>query len=431
MRKRGGIMKNIKLGLLGLGTVGSGVLQMIQQNTDKIFEITGCRLTVKTALVRNIDKYQKYAGEVHLTTDFDEILRDDEIEIVVELIGGIQPAKDYIIKLLKNRKIVVTANKDLIALDGPELMAIAHKNHSDLMFEASVAGGIPILRTIANSFVADQITEVKGIVNGTTNYILTQMKQQGWSYQQALAKAQQLGFAESNPTSDITGKDAAYKMIILSQFAFGTQLSLDDVNVEGVDHLTDYDVIQADRFGYVIKLLGIAKLINEGVFVEVGPVLVPHDHPLATVNNEFNAVMVTANAVGDTLFYGRGAGGLPTANSVLSDITTVTKNIILGTNGNSFNNYQQPYIPANPSAIKYLYYFSLTMPDVSGQMLRLTQMMTDVKAGFKEITQTKDGKIAHVAIITHEMSKKQLTALLRKIAASPSINLSAAYKVIK
>lgn len=325
---------------------------------------------------------------------------------------------------------MVTANKDLIASYGPELMTVAHENHCDLMFEASVAGGIPILRTIANSFTADKVTEVKGIVNGTTNYILTQMSQRGWSYHQALAQAQQLGFAESDPTNDVTGKDAAYKMIILSQFAFGTQLDIKDIAVEGIDRLNDADVQQAASFGYVIKLLGITKLVNNGVFVEVGPVLIPRDHPLATINNEFNAVMVTAQAVGDTLFYGRGAGGLPTANSVLSDITTVTKNIILGTNGNLFNNYQQPYIPAKLADIKYPYYLSLTLPDVPGQMLKLTQMMTDINASFREITQTKDGKIAHIAIITHRMSKEQLQTLLTKVANDQSINLSAAYKVM-
>lgn len=423
-------MKNIKLGLLGLGTVGSGVLQMVQQNADKILDVTGCKLTVKTALVRNLGNYNKYVDETSLTTDFDEILNDDEIKIVVELMGGIHPAKEYITTLLKNHKNVVTANKDLIASYGPELMTVAHENHCDLMFEASVAGGIPILRTIANSFTADKVTEVKGIVNGTTNYILTQMSQRGWSYHQALAQAQQLGFAESDPTNDVTGKDAAYKMIILSQFAFGTQLDIKDIAVEGIDRLNDADVQQAASFGYVIKLLGITKLVNNGVFVEVGPVLIPRDHPLATINNEFNAVMVTAQAVGDTLFYGRGAGGLPTANSVLSDITTVTKNIILGTNGNLFNNYQQPYIPAKLADIKYPYYLSLTLPDVPGQILKLTQMMTDINASFREITQTKDGKIAHIAIITHRMSKEQLQTLLTKVANDQSINLSAAYKVM-
>lgn len=426
-------METLKVGMLGLGTVGSGVLQMIQNDEDKVFNITGRKLEVKTVMVRDVEKHRDVADKVKLTTDLDDILNDDEIHIVVELIGGIHPAKEYISALLKAGKNVVTANKDLIATNGPELTALAHKMKCDLMYEASVAGGIPILRTITNSFSADKISEVKGIVNGTTNYILTQMGQQHWTYEQALKEAQRLGFAEADPTNDVTGKDAAYKMIILSQFAFGTQLSPDDFKSYGIDKLSGFDVQQAEKFGYVIKLVGVSKVVNGGVFVEVAPVLIPKDHPLATINNEYNAVMVTGEAVGDTLFYGPGAGSLPTANSVLSDITSVTKNLGLGTNGNFFNNYQRKYIPAKEEDVVYPYYLSLTMPDVTGQMLKLTQIMTDIDASFSEITQiqTKDDGMAHVVIITHDMSKKQLHQLQKQIDADPSIKLGAAYKVLK
>lgn len=424
-------MKTVKIGLLGLGTVGSGVLQMIQNNEDKVLNVTGRKLTVKTVVVRHPEKHQDVPGDIKLTTDFNDVLNDDEIQIVVELIGGIHPAEEYIEELLKHNKNVVTANKDLIATKGPHLVALAHDNHCDLMYEASVAGGIPILRTITNSFSADKITEVKGIVNGTTNYILTQMNLHGWTYEQALKEAQKLGFAEADPTNDVTGKDAAYKMVILSQFAFGTQLSTDDFHVKGIDKLNGFDVQQAAKLGYVIKLVGIAKVINEGVFVEVSPVLVPADHPLATINNEYNAVMVTGQAVGDTLFYGRGAGGLPTANSVLSDITSVTKNLVLKTNGNSFNNYQRRYIPAQNDDVVYPYYLSITMPDVTGQMLKLTQIMTDINAGFSQITQTQDDNgMAHVVIITHKMSEKQLHDFEQRIANDSTISLGAAYKVL-
>ena len=349
----------------------------------------------------------------------------------MELIGGIHPAKEYIEMALHSRKNVVTANKDLIATYGPELSKLAHDNHCDLMYEASVAGGIPILRTINNSFSADKITEVKGIVNGTTNYILTQMSQQGWSYEKALGEAQKLGFAEADPTNDVTGKDAAFKMVILSQFAFGIQLTINDFNVTGIDRLSAFDVQQAGKFGYVIKLVGISRVINDGVFVEVAPVLVPVDHPLATINNEYNAVMVTGQAVGDTLFYGRGAGGLPTANSVLSDITSVTKNLVLKTNGNFFNNYQQRYIPATTDQVAYPYFLSITMPDITGQMLKLTQIMTEINASFSQITQTEANGIARIVIITHAMSESQLHEFKAQIASEPTINLDAAYKVLK
>ena len=424
-------METVQVGMLGLGTVGSGVLQMIQNNEDKVANVTGRQLNVKKVLVKHPERHQKVQGEIDLTTDIQEIIDDQEIQIVVELIGGIHPAKEYIEMALHSRKNVVTANKDLIATYGPELSKLAHDNHCDLMYEASVAGGIPILRTINNSFSADKITEVKGIVNGTTNYILTQMSQQGWSYEKALGEAQKLGFAEADPTNDVTGKDAAFKMVILSQFAFGIQLTINDFNVTGIDRLSAFDVQQAGKFGYVIKLVGISRVINDGVFVEVAPVLIPVDHPLATINNEYNAVMVTGQAVGDTLFYGRGAGGLPTANSVLSDITSVTKNLVLKTNGNFFNNYQQRYIPATTDQVAYPYFLSITMPDITGQMLKLTQIMTEINASFSQITQTEANGIARIVIITHAMSESQLYQFKAQIASEPTINLDAAYKVLK
>ncbi|KRL94994.1 homoserine dehydrogenase [Limosilactobacillus equigenerosi] len=425
-------MKTIQIGLLGLGTVGSGVLQMIQENQAKVAKVTGCELKVKRVLVRHPENYQAVADQVALTSDVDELLNDDDLQIIVELMGGIHPAQEYIEAALKQHKNVVTANKDLIAVAGPQLSQLAQANHCDLMYEASVAGGIPILRTIANSFAADEITAVKGIVNGTTNYILTQMTQQHWSYAQALSKAQELGFAESDPTNDVTGKDAAYKMVILSQFAFGTDVQTSDFKVTGIDQLQAFDVAKAQDFGYVIKLIGLAQVANGGVFVEVAPVLVAQSHPLAAVQNENNAVMVTGKAVGDTLFYGPGAGGLPTANSVLSDITTVTKNLVLQTNGNQFNNYHQHYVPAAPTDVKYPYYLSLTMPDIPGQMLQLTQIMTDLGASFSEIAQepASDGETAHVVIITHTMDEQQLHAFQARIEQSPTLTLQAAYKVL-
>ena len=413
-------METVKLGMLGLGTVGSGVLEMIENNESKIRNIIGRELSVKTVVVRHPEKHQNAAADIKLTTEFEEVLNDNEIQIVVELIGGIHPAKEYIERLLKAHKSVVTANKDLIASYGPELAALAYENHCDLMYEASVAGGIPILRTIVNSFAADNILEVKGIVNGTTNYILTQMNQKHWTYDEALKKAQELGFAEADPTNDVTGKDAAYKMIILSYFAFGTQLKIDDFKTEGIDTLNAFDVSQAESLGYVIKLVGSAKVINGGVFVDVAPTL-------------FNAVMVTGKAVGDTLFYGPGAGGLPTANSVLSDITSEVKNLIMGTSGHAFNTYQNEYVPADPDDVSYPYYLSLTMPDVSGQMLKFTKIMADVKASFSQIVQSpiKDEGIAHVAVITHELSQSQLTELKHQLHNADSIKLNAAYKVLE
>ncbi|MFC6255248.1 homoserine dehydrogenase [Secundilactobacillus hailunensis] len=425
-------MDKIKIGLVGLGTVGSSVLKMITENSDKVQNITGRSLSVKTVVIRDVAKHQNQVpAGVTVTTDLNAIINDPEIKIAVEVMGGVHPAKEVITKLLNAKKHVVTANKDLIASAGEELAAIAKNNHCDLMYEASVAGGIPILRTIVTSFAADYITEVKGIVNGTTNYILTQMQRKNWSYDHALVKAQELGFAESDPTNDVEGIDAAYKMIILSQFSYGTHLKLANMSVEGISTIQQSDVQQADAFGYTIKLLGISRRINDGVFAEVGPVLVPKDHPLATINNENNAVMVTGQAVGETLFYGRGAGGLPTANSVLSDIVSVTKNIVLGTTGNSFNNYQSKVGKVDLNDVIYPYYLSLNMLDVPGQMLKFTQIMTQIGASFSRIVQTNtDGQTARVVIITHEMSKVQLHDLKQQLMAINTMSLLAAYKVL-
>ncbi|GAX01648.1 homoserine dehydrogenase [Secundilactobacillus silagei] len=425
-------MDKIKIGLVGLGTVGSSVLKMITENSDKVQNITGRSLSVKTVVIRDVAKHQNQVpAGVTVTTDLNAIINDPEIKIAVEVMGGVHPAKEVITKLLNAKKHVVTANKDLIASAGEELAAIAKHNHCDLMYEASVAGGIPILRTIVTSFAADYITEVKGIVNGTTNYILTQMQRKNWSYDLALAKAQELGFAESDPTNDVEGIDAAYKMIILSQFSYGTHLKLANMSVEGISTIQQSDVQQADAFGYTIKLLGISRRIDDGVFAEVGPVLVPKDHPLATINNENNAVMVTGQAVGETLFYGRGAGGLPTANSVLSDIVSVTKNIVLGTTGNSFNNYQSKVGKVDLNNVIYPYYLSLNMLDVPGQMLKFTQIMTQIGASFSRIVQTStDGQTARVVIITHEMSKVQLHDLKQQLLAVDTMSLLAAYKVL-
>jgi homoserine dehydrogenase len=426
-------VNTIKIGLIGLGTVGGSVLQMLTENQDKVQNITGQRLSVKTIVVRDTEKHQAAVPEgVTLTSDLDAIINDPEIKIVVEVMGGVHPAKEIITQLLNAKKHVVTANKDLIASAGEELANIARENHCDLMYEASVAGGIPILRTIVNSFAADQILEVKGIVNGTTNYILTQMQRKNWSYDQARKKAQELGFAESDPTNDVAGVDAAYKMVILSQFSYGTHLKLDDMSVEGIQTISLKDVEQADAFGYTIKLLGISRRINGGVFAEVGPVLVPTDHPLATINNENNAVMVTGQAVGETLFYGPGAGGLPTANSVLSDIVSVTKNIVLETTGNAFNNYQSESGNVDANDVIYPYYLSLKMLDIPGQMLKLTQTMTQIGASFSQIVQTKnDDQSARVVIITHDMSKAQLHDLKEQLEAIDTITLLSAYKVLK
>ncbi|MCP0887603.1 homoserine dehydrogenase [Ligilactobacillus sp. WILCCON 0076] len=425
-------MEAINIGILGLGTVGSGVVRMLTNHAEKISSITGRRLVVKTIVVHDLSKKRSVdMTGIKVTDDVDAVLSDPSIQLVVEVMGTVETAKKYIEQALKAGKHVVTANKDLIATYGPELTSLALQQKCDLYYEASVAGGIPILRTIVNSFAADRIVEVKGIVNGTTNYIMTQMNQKGVSYAAALQQAQELGFAEADPTNDVEGIDAAYKMIILTQFAFGKDITLSNVKLEGISGVKLEDIEEAKRLGYKIKLLGISKLINEHLDVSVGPVLVPRSQPLATVQNENNAVFVTGAAVGETMFYGPGAGELPTANSVLSDIITVTKNIAMGTTGVRFNDYSAQIKLAESSEVVYPYYISLKVLDKPGQMLKITEIMTKENASFNLITQTElDEKNARVTMVTHEMSEAQLNRIKEQINAVDTIEVIAAYKVL-
>jgi homoserine dehydrogenase len=426
-------MESIKVGMLGLGTVGGGVLKIMQEHQEKISAITGRRLEITKIAVRHVAAHPEVADlGIELTDNVDAVLNDPDIQIVVEVMGGVEPTKDYIIQALKNGKHVVTANKDLIAQHGSELVKIAQANRSDLFYEASVAGGIPILRTIVNSFAADQIEDVKGIVNGTTNYILTQMVAKGMTYEDALKSAQELGFAESDPTNDVKGIDAAYKMIILTQFAYGTNVKLSDLSVEGIDEIDAVDIQQAKSMGYTVKLVGESAEINDHLAVSVAPVLVPNDHPLATIQNENNAVLVKGAAVGTTMFYGPGAGKMPTANSVVSDIIATTKNIVLGTSGNTFNGYRQKAALAKPDEIFSSYYIAVKMPDIPGQLLKLTQILTEAQTSVSQVVQTEtDGKEARVVAITHNISLAQLHTITEQINKEASIELKASYKVLE
>ncbi|MFT9373639.1 homoserine dehydrogenase [Liquorilactobacillus hordei] len=425
-------MQVVNIGVLGLGTVGSGVVRLLKDHEHKISSITGRKLVVKTVVVHNLEKKRDVdLTGIKVTNDIKELINDDEINIVVEVMGTVTTAKEYIELLLRAGKHIITANKDLIATHGSELAELADQNKCDLFYEASVAGGIPILRTIVNSFAADRIIEVKGIVNGTTNYILTKMSQNNMSFADALKSAQELGFAEPDPTNDIEGIDAAYKMIILTQFAFGINIALDDIEVKGINGIDLEDIKQGKSLGYNIKLLGIAKLINDRISVAVGPVLVPETQPLSAVQNENNAVLVTGAAVGETMFYGPGAGEMPTANSVLSDIIAVTKDIVLETTGNRFNDFSREGKQALPDEIKYPYYISLKVKDRPGQMLKITEVMTELNASFHLIIQSEyDDVNARVVMTTHKMSEQQIKEIIKEIDNLEEIEVIASYRIL-
>src|SRR5690606_9355302 len=330
-------MKNyVSIGLLGLGTVGSGVVQLIQQHQEDLVHQVGCEVRVKSILVRDIHKVRDLGNhQVHLTTNANEVLQDPEIDVVIEVMGGIEEARAYITQALKAKKHVVTANKDLIALYGPELQDLAVENECDLFYEASVAGGIPILRGLADGLVSDRIQKIMGIVNGTTNYILTKMDEDGLSYEAALKEAQELGFAEADPTADVEGLDAARKMAILARLAFFTNVDLEDVEVSGISNVSVSDLNYGKQLGYTMKLIGHAHIEDQQLEISVQPTFLSRNHPLAAVKDEYNAIYVNGKAVGETMFYGPGAGSLPTATAVMADVISVIKNMKLQVNGTS------------------------------------------------------------------------------------------------
>lgn len=426
--------QTLKIGLLGLGTVGSGVPVILKEHREKIVQVTGMEIIVAKALVKDEEEKARQAEkfDIELTTSFDEIINDDEIQVVVELMGKVEPARTFITKALEKGKHIVTANKDLLAQHGSELVALAQKNHCDLYYEASVAGGIPILRTIANSLAADDIQKVLGIVNGTTNYMLTQMDTAKKTYEAALQEAQELGFAESDPTNDVDGIDAAYKMVILSQFAFGMNIGTKQVDTRGIRGLALDDVQMAKQLGYEVKLIGSSERSGDSISVEVGPTLVPASHPLASVRNEFNAVFINSSGVGESMYYGPGAGAKPTATSVVSDIITIAKNIRLGTTGHMFNSYKHETKMASDDQIFGKYYFSVEVPDKQGQFLKLTQIMTDAEVSFDQLVQQKaDGTRARIVAITHTMTKAQMKQVTQAINDIAEFTLLNTFKVLE
>lgn len=414
-------MNKIKIGLLGLGTVGSGVLKILNENQNKIKNISGSELQIKKALVRNPAKHKEAANDVSLVTDFNEILNDPEIRIVIEVMGGIHPAKEYIMQLLKHKKNVVTANKDLMATYGMDLIKIAKQNQVFLRYEASVAGGIPILNILSQSFAGDEITEISGIVNGTTNYILTQMVNNHSSFKEALIQAKKLGFAEADPTNDVTGKDAAYKMIILTRFAFGTAVSLDDFKYQGIESINPFDVQQIEKMDYTLKLLGMSKKVNNHIFVEVAPSLIKNTEQMAHVNNELNAIDVKSMAIGESFYFGPGAGSLPTANSVVSDLIFEVKNI---DNVTEFNPYYEKRQIAKLSEVSFSFYISLRI----NNRIDISQVAKEEKISFQKNYERVEGKQDFQVLITDQISCQQLYDFVNRLN-DEKVDVQAVYKI--
>lgn len=408
-------MKPVKIGLLGLGTVGTGVVRIVEGHQEDLQRQVGCPVIIERVLVKNAEKARAVSIESDkLTTDPWEVLNHPEIDVIVEVMGGTGDAKEYILAALARGKHVVTANKDLMAQYGQEVLSKAEEKGCDVFYEASVAGGVPILRTLVEGFSSDRIYKIVGIVNGTTNYILTKMSQEGASYADVLNEAQELGYAEADPTSDVEGFDAAYKMTILATLGFHSRVSFEDVQVKGISKVNKEDILYAKKLGYEMKLLGIAENQDGYIHVSVEPTMVKKDHPLATVNGVFNAIYVYGEAVGETMFYGRGAGEMPTATSVVADIVAVVRNLKLGVNGRrNLNRYKETKLLA-PERIMSKYFVLLYVEDKAGVLARITQIFGEHNVSLESVIQQPNEATPHaeIVIITHDAVKSKMQDVL-------------------
>lgn len=412
------VENNVSIGLLGLGVVGTGVIKLIEKHQEELVHQLGCGINVKSVLVRQPEKVRNVdIGQASLTTNPDEVLDDPDIDIIVEVMGGIEQAREYILKAFAAKKHVVTANKDLIALYGPELQDAASRNGCDLFYEASVAGGIPILRGLTEGLVSDRIQKVMGIVNGTTNYILTKMDCDGVSYESALKEAQDLGFAESDPTADVEGLDAARKMAILARLAFYTNVDLEDVEVSGISNIQLEDLQYGKKLGYTMKLIGYAHINEHHLEVHVQPTLLSKKHPLAGVKNEYNAVYVYGEAVGETMFYGPGAGSLPTATAVMSDVVAVAKNMRMEVTGRQFVKPLFKKELKKPEERFGQLYFRLHVKDEVGAFSTISSLFNNLGISFERILQTpfKKQELAEVVFVTHQASLAKFDDALQKL----------------
>ena len=403
----------IKVGLLGAGTVGSGVLTVLEENTAEIEKKVGVPIHVSKILVRDMKKAKELSEKYQLTDKIEDIVEDPEIDIVVELIGREHPAKEYIAAALEHKKNVVTANKDVLAKYGKELFPLAEENKVDFMFEASVGGGIPIIRPLKSCLAANKVTSVMGIVNGTTNYILTKMSEKGMSYEDALRQATELGYAESDPTADVEGYDAGRKIAIMASLAFHSRVTFSQVYTEGITKITAEDIRYAKEFGYVIKLLGVARHGEDGIEVKVHPMLINENHPLATVRDSFNAVFVHGQAMDDAMFMGRGAGKMPTASAVMGDVIDAMRNIVHHSSGRiGCGCYRQiPVKHIKDTCSKF--FMRIQAADRTGALANIASVLGNNNVSIAQVVQKsrKDG-VAELVIITDEVEERHFNDAL-------------------
>ncbi len=407
-----------KIALLGMGTVGGGVYEIIEKQKEEMPFKIGAALEVVKVLVRNKAKYADRIPAEKLTDVWEDVIGDDSIDIVVEVMGGIEPARTYIKAALEKGKHVVTANKDLMAMHGHELLELAGEHHCDLLFEAAVAGGIPIIRPLKQCLAGNNITEIMGIINGTTNFILTKMKEDGMDFGEALQLATDLGYAEADPTADIEGYDAGRKLAIMASIAFHTPVTFDDVFTEGITKITAKDMRYAKEMGCSIKLLGIAKNTETGIEVKVHPTMIPENHPLAAVNDSFNAVFVHGDAVDDAMFYGRGAGALPTGSAVVGDIMDVARNMLFHCNGrigcSCYKNLPIKQIGDTTSR----YYIRMRLEDRAGTLAAMAGVFAENDASIAILLQKETiENDAEIVVVTHDVAEKKFMDAIKKFSS--------------
>ena len=411
--------KTLRVGMLGCGVVGGEVARLIVANQKDLTARSGAQLDLVKIGVRNLAR-PNVAKDL-LTTDLESIVKDKSIDLIIEVIGGIEPARTLILEAFANGKSVVTANKALLAKHGAELFAAADKNGVDLYYEAAVAGAIPILRPLRESLVGDHIHRVMGIVNGTTNYILTKMDESGAAFGDALSEAQALGFAEADPTADVEGFDAAAKAAILAGLAFHSRVTDVDVYREGITKITDTDVAVAKSLDLVVKLLAIAELTNDGkISVRVHPTLISRNHPLASVREAFNAVFVESESAGAMMFYGRGAGGAPTASAILGDLVAVARHRVSGGLGPRESDYADLAI-APIGSIKTRYLIRLDVADRPGVLATVAQTFSKHDVSIQTVRQTGRGDNAELIVMTHKATDSALASTVSDLSSLDAV----------
>ena len=399
--------QRIRLGVLGHGTVGSAFVELVGKQTETIAARSGVQLEIARVAVRNVAAHSSSPIASLLTADADFVVNDPTIDVIVEVMGGVDDARRLILRALANGKPVITANKALLATHGVELFTAADASGIDLLFEAAVCGGIPLIRPLRESLRGEPITRVLGIVNGTTNYILTKMTEESMTYGDALAGAQRLGYAEADPTADVEGHDAAAKLAILASIAFGQNVVVGDVFCEGISTITPADISIADRLGYAVKLLAVAEIDAAGaVLVRVHPAMIPRHHPLASVRDSFNAVVVDGAASGSLMFYGRGAGGAPTASSVLGDVIDASVNLNKGAHA-SLGVLKKSNLKSM-AALRGEYLLPLEVTDRPGVLHAVTGIFARHDVSIRAAEQDGIGNGARLVFLTHEASESSV-----------------------